>query len=168
VSKHFHLVFSSLLIGLLALFCSPKLFAQANSTPEERAHWIELMQKLEVDPLNDSLNQDAEAAVKRLMEVHDIHVALCGHILADLQMDKKKYSGTITRQYLIASSVYVIQNSDKAGDTIGANLAALGSVLKTYRVMVQKKSDAKSKGLDALVQQQSGEKLEEYVHQRCG
>src|SRR5271157_2105435 len=116
-----------LLFRFLALSVSPQLFAQTNSTTEERAHWVELAHKLETNPLDGALNKDAEKAVKRLIEVHDIHIALCGAVFGDLTAAKGKYSGQITRQYLLASAVFVIEHPDKASDAGLTNLSAVQS-----------------------------------------
>ena len=156
------------LLILFALAASPRLSAQTNSTPEERAHWTELARKLEVDPLNGGLNKDAEKALKRLIEIKDIHIPLCGPILTGLNTDKSKYSGQFTRQYLIASSVFVIQNPDKASDAGLINLSAVQSVLKVYGAILQKKSDARSSSLDALQKEQDAGTLEATVRKRCG
>jgi RHS repeat-associated protein len=46
--------------------------AQDTSTPEERTQWVEVTHKLESAPLDDSVNQQGEAAFKRLSDVHDV------------------------------------------------------------------------------------------------
>jgi len=154
--------------GILALLFSQSILAQANSTPEERAHWIELTRKLEADPLDSQLNKYAEIAVKRLIEVKDIHVAICGAVFSDLGASKYKYSGQITRQYLLASAVFVIQNPDKAGDAALANLSAVQSVLKVYNAILQSKPKEHSKSLDELVKEQNAGSLESSIHKKCG
>ena len=70
----------------LALGCCVWLFisgaaAQDTSTPTERAQWVEVTHKLESAPLDDSMNQQGEAAFKRLSDVHDVHVLLCPALL---------------------------------------------------------------------------------------
>jgi hypothetical protein len=159
---------SLLTLILLALLASPRLLAQANSTPEERAHWVELARKLEADPLNGGLNKDAEKAMKRLIEIKDIHIPLCGSVFTNLNTDKSKYSGQLTRQYLIASAVFVIQNPDKASDTGLMNLSAVQSVLRVYTAILQKKSDARSSSLDSLQEELDAGTLEATVRKKCG
>lgn len=48
---------------------------------------------------------------------------------------KYAYAHTITRQYMLASGAFIIENPDKAADTKAANLAAVESVLKTYQAI---------------------------------
>jgi hypothetical protein len=158
----------TLLFGILLLGFSPGLFAQANSTPEERARWVELSHKLETDPLDGALNKEAEKAVKRLIEVHDVHVALCGSVFTDLNASKSKYSGQITRQYLLASAAFVIENPEKAAESGLVNLYAVQSVLKVYGAILQKKSDSRSPSLDAFLKDQDAGTLEASVRKKCG
>ena len=157
-----------LIASILALFFALSAFAQANSTPDERARWIELKGKLEAEPLDAQLNQEAEIAVKRLIEVKDIHVVVCGAIFSDLGGSKGKYSGQLTRQYLLASAVFVIQNPDKAGDAALTNLSAVQSVLKVYSAILQAKPKEHSKSLDELVKEQNAGSLESAIHKKCG
>jgi len=158
---------SALAVGIFSLLCSRPLLAQANSTPEERTRWIELTQKLEGDPLNDQLNKEAEIAVKRLIEVKDIHVAICGAVFSELGASKNKYSGQITRQYLLASAVFVIQNPDRASDAALTNISAVQSVLKVYNAILQSKPKEHSKALDELAKEQDGGSLESSIHKKC-
>ena len=141
--------------------------AQNTSTPEERAHWVEITHKLESAPLDDSVNRQGEAAFKRLSDVHDVHVLLCPALLSEFNGMTYVYSHTITRQYMLASGAFQIENPDKAADTKATNLAAVESVLKTYQEILQQKPDAKSKVLDDLLKKQSQGKLDESVQKQC-
>jgi hypothetical protein len=106
----------------LALGCCVWLFssgasAQDTSTSTERAKWVEVSHKLESAPLDDSVNQEGEAALKRLSDVHDVHVPLCPSLLSEFNGMKYAYAHTITRQYMLASGAFQIENPDKAADT---------------------------------------------------
>lgn len=153
--------------ALVYLGSCTRLFGQATSTPDERAHWVEITHKLESNPLDGALNKEGEKALKRLIEVHDVHVAICGAVFSELNASKNKYSGQITRQYMLASGAFVIENPDKAGDSAATNLSAVQSVLKVYSAILQQKPDAKSKALDDLLKQQSEGTLEGAVHKKC-
>jgi hypothetical protein len=159
---------SLLSMVLLVLGTSPAAPAQATSTPEERAHWVDITRKLESNPLDGALNKEAEKALKRLIEVHDIHVAICGAVFSDLTATKNKYSGQITRQYMLASGAFVIENPDKAADAAATNLSAVQSVLKVYSAILQQKPEAKTKALDDLLKQQNDGTLESAVRKKCG
>jgi len=93
--------------------------AQGTSTPEERARWDKITRKLESNPLDESVNKDGEAALNRLSNARDIHVPLCPALLSEFNDPKYKYRREITRQYLLASGAFIIENPAKAGDTNG-------------------------------------------------
>jgi len=144
-----------------------KTVAQGTSTPEERARWVEITHKLESNPLDESVNKDGEAALNRLSNVHDIHVPLCPGLLGQFNDAKYKYHHEITRQYMLASGAFIIENPDKAGDTNAMNLAAVESTLKVYNGIVQQKPDAKWKMLDDLLKKQSQGKLDDAIRKQC-
>jgi carboxypeptidase Q len=139
--------------------------AQATSTPEERAQWVETTHKLESSPLDDSVSKQGDAALKRLSDVHDIHVPLCPALLSEFSGMKYAYAHAITRQYMLASGAFIIENPAKAGDSKAMNLAALESVLKTYQAILQQRPDAKAKALDDLLKKQSQAKLQDSLKQ---
>jgi hypothetical protein len=99
--------------------------AQGTSTPEERAQWVETTHKLESTPLDESVSKEGDAALKRLSDVHDIHVPLCPALLSEFSGMKYAYSHAITRQYMLASGAFIIENPGKAGDTKAMNRAAV-------------------------------------------
>jgi hypothetical protein len=155
---------------LAADLCNVNLLvasAQDTSTSDERARWVEITHKLETAPLNDSVNQQGEAALKRLSDVHDVHVPLCPALLGEFNDSKYKYRHEVTRQYMLASGAFIIENPDKAADTRAMNLAAMGSVLKVYSAILQQKQDAKWKSLDDLLKKQTQGKLEDGLPKEC-
>ncbi len=156
-----------LVLGVLCLVTPQIATAQETSTPGERTQWVEITHKLESAPLDDSVNQQGEAAFKRLSDVHDVHVLLCPALLSEFNGMKYTYSHAITRQYMLASGAFQIENPDKAADTKATNLAAVESVLKTYQAILQQKPDAKAKALDDLLKKQSQGKLKDSVQKQC-
>src|SRR5271154_6078125 len=108
-------------IWVLILICIPSLFAETSaaqdtSTPEERAQWVEITHKLESSPLDDSVNKQGESALKQVSDAHDIHVPLCPSLLSEFNGMKYSYSHQITRQYMLASTAFLIENPDKTSD----------------------------------------------------
>ena len=103
-------------LSFLFLATALRTSAQATSTPEERVQWVETTHKLESSPLDDSVNKQGEAAFKRLSDVHDVHVLLCPALLTEFNGMKYAYSHTITRQYMLASGAFQIENPDKMAD----------------------------------------------------
>ncbi|PYT25833.1 MAG: hypothetical protein DMG58_23620, partial [Acidobacteria bacterium] len=103
----------------------------------------------------------------RLSEVHDIHVPLCPALLGEFNDAKYKYRHQITRQYMLASGAFLIENPAKAGDVAALNVAAVESVLKVYSGILQQKPDAKWKPLDELLKKQSQGKLDDALRKQC-
>jgi carboxypeptidase Q len=157
---------SIFVVGVLFILTATTA-AQDTSTPEERMQWVEVTHKLESSPLDDSVNKQGEAAFKRLSDVHDVHVLLCPALLSEFNGMKYAYSHTITRQYMLASGAFQIENPEKAADAKATNLAAVESVLKTYQAILQQKPDAKAKTLDDLLKKQSQGKLNGSLQQQC-
>jgi carboxypeptidase Q len=155
----------TVLLGFLCVVILQRASAQDTSTPEERAQWVEITHKLENSPLDASIDKQGEAALKRLSDVHDIHVPLCPALLNEFNGMKYAYAHTITRQYMLANAAFLIENPDKAADTKATNLAAVESVLKTYQAILQQKSDAKAKPLDDLLKKQRQGKLNDALKQ---
>ena len=100
--------------------------AQDTSTPEERAQWVEITHQLESAPLDDAVNKQGEGALKRVSEAHDIHVPLCPALLSEFNGMKYAYSHTITRQYMLASTAFLVGHPGKASDLDAMNLADRG------------------------------------------
>ena len=67
----------ALVLAAFSVTSTRKASGQGTSTPEERAQWVETTHKLGGSPLDDSVNKQGDAALKRLSDVHDIHVPLC-------------------------------------------------------------------------------------------
>jgi len=157
----------SLVLGLCVAI-PLRAAAQGTSTPEERARWAEITHKLQSNPLDDSVNKDGEWALNRLSDAHDIHVPLCPALLGEFNDAKYKYRHAITRQYMLASGAFLIENPAKAGDVAAMNVAAVESVLKVYSAILQQKPDAKWKPLEDLLKKQSQGKLDDVLRKQCG
>ncbi len=143
----------------LALCLACAASAQDTSTPQERAQWVELARKLESAPLDDSLNQQADAALQRLMSAQDLQLALCVPLLRQLNGMNYLYRRRLARQYMLAGGAFVIENPGRAADSRALNLSALESVLKAYQAILKQKPDARAAQLDDLVKKQNQGKL---------
>jgi len=154
-------------LAVLSVKSTPKAAAQGTSTAEERTRWAEITHKLESNPLDESVNKDGEWALNRLSDAHDIHVPLCPALLGEFNDAKYKYRHPVTRQYMLASGAFLIENPAKAGDVAAMNVAAVESVLKVYSAILQQKPDAKWKLLDELLKKQSQGKLDDALRKQC-
>ena len=124
-----------------------------------------ITRQLESSPLDDNVNKQGEAAFQRLSDVHDVHVPLCPTLLSEFNGMKYAYAHAITRQYILASGAFIIENPDKATDTRAANRSAVESVLKTYQAILKQKLDARAKPLDDLLKKQGQGKLNDALKQ---
>jgi len=154
-------------LAVLSVKSTPKAAAQGTSTAEERTRWAEITHKLESNPLDESVNKDGEWALNRLSDAHDIHVPLCLALLGEFNDAKYKYRHEITRQYMLASGAFLIENPTKAGDVAVMNVAAVESVLKVYSAILQEKPDAKWKPFDDLLKKQTQGKLDDALRKQC-
>jgi len=118
-----------LILVCLSTLIGSRAAAQGTSTPEERMQWVEVTRKLENAPLDDIVTKQGEAALKQVSDAHDIHVPLCPALLSEFNGMKYTYSHAITRQYMLASTAFLIENAGKASDLDAMNLAAVESVL---------------------------------------
>lgn len=144
------------------------------STPpaNDRARWVEITRKLESDPLDENLGRQGDATIKAIENDHTIVVGLCPNVLFEFNGMKYAYSRTITRQFMLATTAFKIENPDKADDSHRENrreqdVAALQSVLKAYRSILKQKPDDTNKLLDNLLRQESEGKLLDYVKKKC-
>jgi len=126
---------------------------------------VAITRQLESSPLDDNVNKQGEAAFQRLSDVHDVHVPLCPTLLSEFNGMKYAYAHAITRQYILASGAFIIENPDKATDTRAANRSAVESVLKTYQAILKQKLDARAKPLDDLLKKQGQGKLNDALKQ---
>jgi hypothetical protein len=110
------------------------------------------------------VSKEAEWALNRLSDAH-IRVLLCPALFGEFNDAKYKYRHAVTRQYMLASGAFLIENPAKAGDVAAMNVAAVESVLKAHSV--QQKPDAKWKTLDDLLKKQSQGKLDDALRKQC-
>ncbi len=157
----------ALIVSCLSMVTVQSAPAQDTSTPEERTQWVGITRQLETAPLDEAVGKQGESALKRLIDVHDFHVPLCASFFAEFNGMKYTYAHAITRQYMLASAAFLIENPDRASDTNAMNLAAVESLLKTYQAILKQKPNAKAKALDDLLKKQSQGKLKDFVQKQC-
>jgi len=155
---------STILLGLTLLMFSPPAFAQKRgpSTAEERARVVELVQKLQVDPINPQLRSEREWALRWLIEVPDITVTICGDLLRPVLGTKYKYEPDLVTFNTLAAAAFIIQNP--GADSFAVNKASLDSTLAAYQAILKTKPKAVLKGLDDLLQLKKNGELDKFVH----
>jgi len=96
---------------LFSVTSTRKASGQGTSTPEERAQWVETTHKLGGSPLDDSVNKQGDAALKRSSGVHVIHVPLVPALLSEFSGNEVRYAHSITRHYMLTSGAFILEKS---------------------------------------------------------
>jgi hypothetical protein len=138
------------------------------STPEERARFVAIAQKMEQSPLDPGLRPEREWALFWLIQVPDVTVNVCTAPLGDFLKKKYKYSPEIVMQVTFSSGQFIIEHPDQAKDANAQIVAGVEGALRAYQSILKAKPDAKSKDLDDLIQKQSQGTLNEYVRDAAG
>lgn len=153
------------LIGLFVLGSAVAGQDAPPSTPQERKQIVELAKKLEQNPLDKSLTQDALRLSQRIIDVPDITVTLCSGAMPWIQ-ERYKYSPALAMVYTFAAASYVIEHPEKeSGDSSWAGIQA---ALRGYQNIVKKQPDAKSAAAERLLEDEKSGKLEKLVREGCG
>ena len=135
------------------------------STPQERKQIVELAKKLEQNPLDKSLVDDAKRLSQRIIDVPDITVTLCTGAMPWIR-ENYKYAPALAMVYTMASASYVIDHPEK--DSGDSSWAGIQAALRAYQNIVKKQPDAKSRAADRLLDDEESGKLEKLVKEGCG
>lgn len=142
--------------SLLFLSASLALVAQSGpkSTPEERQSWAATLHKIEANPLDAKVQDEAAHAANRLKDVDDVTISPCG-IFAELPNKWNKSWGVVI--YLLGLSAYQVETGKS--DSAGENLYAFRSVLKAYAAAIATDPKLRDKKLDSLSKMDADGKL---------
>ena len=156
-----------LLVCALCVLSVKTLRAQDTSTPEERQNWAEISHKLETDPLNPDLNRQAADVLKRVIEVKDIHIVVCGDAFEQMHGVGKKLHNEATMLFMLGDAAFVVQHPDQSANVAGVNLAGLDSVTKAYQVILTQSPHDRDKILDHLLEAQKSGTLAMDIQRKC-
>jgi len=149
---------------LLAALCGAAGAQQRGpSTPEERARFVQVAHKVEANPLDPALKEDARWALKWITDVPDIEVSLCPAPLGGLIGSHSKYEAALFGDYALALGAFVIEHPDKAKDEAAVNLAGVTSALKAYQAILKQDPKATSAALEELLKKQAKGELGDFV-----
>lgn len=156
------LTFAVLLV--FATLTSGAAWAQGRgpSTPEERKRVVDLVARLEQNPLNPALTAEREWAIKWLIDVPDITVSVCPDVMGTVMKTRYKYNSDLFGLHTLAAAVFIIQHPDQAKDGIAVNVAATRSMLAGYE-SIAKDPKNRSKELDDLKAVRDSGGLDRYV-----
>jgi hypothetical protein len=141
--------------------------AVKQSTPEDRQHLVAVARKLEAAPLDVTLAQERDWAVRFAVAAPDIHVRICTSLLADLRRPRYKYRSLLGDQLLLSSAAFLIEHPETADKKSTAPaISGMEGVLKAYSAIVKAEPQANTASLDALLEKQSEGTLAEAVSEK--
>ena len=154
---------STIFLALALLLFSQAAFAQKRgpSTAKERARVVELVHKLQADPVDPQLRSERDWALRWLLEVPDITVTMCADLLKPVLGSKYKYELDLIAFNTLASAAFVIKNP--GANLFAVNKSALESTLAAYQAILKANREANLKGLDVLVQMMINGELDKFV-----
>lgn len=136
------------------------------STPEERKRALEVIEKLEADPISPDLEKDRQWISDWVFAAPDVHVVLCTSVikplLAEENSDPRK---ALMLQNLLAMAALELKSPDKAKDSVQMQMAGTEGMLRAYANITRKLPTYKSAFMESLVAKQKSGSLETYVRQ---
>ena len=155
-------VVSLLLLAALAVSAQQK---RGPSTPEERAKAVQFAHDLESNPLGPQAKSEREWLTLWLIEVPDIAVEVCPRLLGPEIPDKKRFGTEIFSQLMYSEVAFMIENPDKAKETVEVHTAGVGGGLKTYEAILKEHPKARSKALDEILSRRDKGELKDHVQE---
>ncbi len=136
---------------LLLLALAAPCAAQLRPTTEgERQRLLELVSRVEQDPLGPKVKAEQQWAVNLIATASDIQVVISGGLSVQLLRripEKNEYRNLLFGQFVVACGADTIRNKGKP-DPVRMNLYALKSCLAVYKTLVKDHPERKIEGLD--------------------
>ena len=156
----------TLAIGLIvATLCTIAMAeSRGPSTPQERKRALQVIEKLEQDPMSPALKEDRDWVFQWVKEVPDIHAQACMAIVGPLMDEKLSPArNALTLQNILASAAFVMQYPEKANDPFAVYLAGTQGMLRAYGNIVKVDPSKKDAFLESLLKKQQDGTLEDFV-----
>lgn len=138
---------------------------QMPTTPETKAHMLQLINTLETDPFNKNAKENAREVLLWLTNAPDVTVQLCGGVMGELSKFKGGEGSTLVGQLIFSEAKFILENPDKANDQQAINVSGVEGVIRTYNAMKQAKPKLKIEPMEKLLQLQSEHKLEAFIEE---
>ncbi len=157
-----------LVLVSLPLLLAPRLCAteRGPSTPEERAKVVDLVHKLETDPLNPEAEQWRVWLAQWIDEVPDIVVPVCPGLLPQLLRSQRNYSHELAMQVVYSSAAFIVQHPKEQVDQQAVFVAGVEGALKSYEAILKARPRARWFFLDNLIQMRNKGELKEYLRKQ--
>jgi len=140
----------------------PAIAADTHSSPEDRARFVLITQKLEEAPLQPGTRPDRAWALSWLVDAPDVSVNVCLTSLGGVDKDYS-YASEIVLQYTFSMAALVIEHPETANDPNAQQLAGVVGALKAYRSILRGKPSAKSPILDSLLETEARGEMPESI-----
>jgi hypothetical protein len=154
-------------LSLIVIFSITALAQQKRgpSTPEERAKGLQFAHDLESNPLGPQAKSEREWLTLWLIEVPDVTVEVCPRLLGPEIPDKKKYGTEILSQLMYSEAAFMIENPDKAKDSVAVHAAGVGGALRAYQAILKDHPKAQLKALDEIIARREKGELQNHVQE---
>lgn len=152
-----------LMIGL-ALTASAWAANAKVSTAAERKRALDVIEKLEKNPLSPELKQEREWVQQWVVEMDDIHVVMCTTVIKPLLEEKNSDPRkALMLQNLLAMAAWEMQHPKQPIDYTAMQLAGAQGMLRAYQSIAVKDGSYKSPFMESLLTKEKDGTLESYV-----
>jgi antitoxin component HigA of HigAB toxin-antitoxin module len=154
------------LLTCLFVFAAAALASEQRgpTTPEERKRALEVIQKLEADPMSPSLEQDRAWVHEWVIAAPDVNVLLCRSIVWPLQEERNSDPrNALLLQNLLAMAAFELNNPDRAKDLVQMQLAGAQGMIRAYANILRRMPSYKSQFMESLRAKQESGRLLAYV-----
>jgi hypothetical protein len=160
-----HRVFAFL--TCLIVFAGAALAEQRGpTTPEERKRALEVIQKLEADPMDPDLEQDRAWVHEWVIAAPDVHVMLCREIIKPLQDERNSDPrNALLLQNLLAMAAFELKNPEQAKDPVQMQMAGAEGMIRAYANILRRMPSYKSQFMESLRAKQDSGRLLAYVRE---
>jgi hypothetical protein len=155
----------TLLLGLLFTISTAAQQKRGPSTPEERTKAVQFARDLENNPLGPQAKSEREWLTLWLIEVPDITVEICPRLLGAQLPDKKKFGTEILSQLMYSEAAFMIENVDRAKDSVSVHAAGISGALKVYEAILKEHPKAQLKSLDEIITRRDKGELQNHVQE---
>lgn len=156
---------ATLLLAIFVSIAAPAQQKRGPSTLEERTKAVQFAHDLETNPLGPQAKSEREWLTLWLIEVPDITVEVCSRLLGPEIPDKKKYGTEIFSQLMYAEAAFMIENPDKAKDSISIHTAGVNGALRVYEAILKEHPKAQSRALDEIAARRDKGELQNHVQE---
>ncbi len=136
------------------------------STPEERQRALNVIQKLEQEPMSPALKQDRDWVFQWIREVPDLDVRVCSVVLKPLtEQANSPERNALVLQSLLSSAEYSMRNDGQKKSPVNMYMAGVEGMLRAYHNILKQDPKLKNPAMEDMDRKQREGTLEAYVRQ---